>query len=475
MEQFLDVLASLRRGLAHHGLDARDVAIVHLYLADMTDFVRLNAHYRDFFGTVAPPARVCVGAPLGGGRRVLLDAGASRRDDDDDGRRVLHVQSRSHWAPTCVGPYAQARVAPRSGLVWLAGMVGLAPATMAHVDADRTAQLRHCWTHAAAVLDALGGALSDALGAVVLFDAAAAETEDDVVRECRRAIATRGAATNDDDDDDPRGGYEDEETRRAVEGDGGSTVAARPDDVASLIPLLVVRAPRLPVDSLAEVELVCATRRATACVGATTIDLEDDDDEDDEPSRAGPRWDCGRDRSSPPRRRRTTRAAGRVRCLRACCAVAWIVVDVVDDHDHDHVDVDPDDVSAAVARLVGRVARAAGLTDDYVAHARAYHRLGDDDDDRLATAIARGEGRPGAARGVPNRSAGRPDDDPAAGGRGREGVDQRVDDRRRQRRRVPERRRGVAGRAEPLAPRHRLQSVVVGDHAKDCCLEFGVN
>lgn len=43
-------------------------------------------------------------------------------------RDVLHVQSISHWAPSCIGPYSQAVKLP--GLVFLAGQIGLHPPTM---------------------------------------------------------------------------------------------------------------------------------------------------------------------------------------------------------------------------------------------------------------------------------------------------------------------------------------------------------
>lgn len=38
------------------------------------------------------------------------------------GRRVLHVQSISEWAPSCIGPYSQAT--RDAGLAFFAGQVG---------------------------------------------------------------------------------------------------------------------------------------------------------------------------------------------------------------------------------------------------------------------------------------------------------------------------------------------------------------
>ena len=43
-------------------------------------------------------------------------------------RHVLHVQSISAWAPSCIGPYSQACSA--HGIVHFAGQIGLDPPTM---------------------------------------------------------------------------------------------------------------------------------------------------------------------------------------------------------------------------------------------------------------------------------------------------------------------------------------------------------
>ena len=49
---------------------------------------------------------------------------------------ALHVQSLSHWAPACIGPYSQATFVPCWGLVFLAGQISLHPPTheLAHAD-----------------------------------------------------------------------------------------------------------------------------------------------------------------------------------------------------------------------------------------------------------------------------------------------------------------------------------------------------
>lgn len=53
-------------------------------------------------------------------------------------RRVLHVQSISEWAPSCIGPYSQALM--HCGLVHFAGQIPLDPGSMAVIQGDARAQ-----------------------------------------------------------------------------------------------------------------------------------------------------------------------------------------------------------------------------------------------------------------------------------------------------------------------------------------------
>ena len=78
-----------------------------------------------YFG-LNPPVRVCV-APerLGEGRRLVL---VCRGQTDCRDKRVLHVQSVSHWAPANIGPYSQGVRTARSLLT--AGSIGLLPGSM---------------------------------------------------------------------------------------------------------------------------------------------------------------------------------------------------------------------------------------------------------------------------------------------------------------------------------------------------------
>lgn len=61
-------------------------------------------------------------------QRLIRLMGLSGFGDAGMQRRVLHVQSISCWAPSCIGPYSQAVAS--AGLVFFAGQIGLHPPTM---------------------------------------------------------------------------------------------------------------------------------------------------------------------------------------------------------------------------------------------------------------------------------------------------------------------------------------------------------
>ena len=158
-----DVCAQLRAVLHAHGLAPAALLATTLLLRDMADFGAANAVYGGLFPAPLPPARVTVaaGAAVPPGCRLLLHATASRLAPER--RTGLHVQSRSHWAPANIGPYAQAislaAAADALALVFVAGQIPLVPATMALVAAAPAAAFRvqaqlalqHLWAVGAAV------------------------------------------------------------------------------------------------------------------------------------------------------------------------------------------------------------------------------------------------------------------------------------------------------------------------------------
>ena len=298
VEEAIAVLHLLHLALTRHGATAQDVLMVHLYLSEISHFALINAHYREFFGTLLPPSRSCVAVGKGmlpGGRRVLLDcmvqcgSGQYMRSNADEPyskaaqltttaslRQVLHVQSISYWAPVCVGPYSQVNTL-RSGLHFLAGQIGLVPVTMKLRD-TWPAQLEQCWTNVARVLDALdGGSLKNLLSCLVYVSEQVYSQSDawaTVESISRRNILTNssvvpGAVESMASLETLYGGYEDEETWREM-----TNEEVRSD---LSVPLLFVSIPEMPMGSLVEVEAVCSSQCASSSLHLKSFSHTQDD------------------------------------------------------------------------------------------------------------------------------------------------------------------------------------------------------
>lgn len=289
-----EIFQVLRKLLEQNGCTPRDVLFVHLYLIDMEHFSLLNSHYRSFFGVVLPPSRstIAVHAPLPGGRNVMLDVMVQCGSGDylranhvatpssnpytvsalaqshTRLRNVLHVQTISHWAPVCVGPYSQANTL-RDSLHFVSGQIGLEPATMKLIAPTWQGQLRQACVNLASVLDALDESrLDQALaGTVFLAESAVSKLPWGDIAEsiCREywannanvsvgAVESRFASLHTDQ-------YEDEETAKADRG-----TLPSPEQLSMICPVLVVSVSQMPVGALAEVETIVMTRRANECL-----------------------------------------------------------------------------------------------------------------------------------------------------------------------------------------------------------------
>jgi diphthine-ammonia ligase len=144
------------------GVSWGDALFVHLYVPAMAHFAAANAAYARFLPATNPPARATVqlapnpltamvvevllarcarwegGLPgvrtssssVEAKRLTCFDAiSATARRPGTGTRHVLHVQSISEWAPSCIGPYSQALA--HLGIVHFAGQIPLDPAAMA--------------------------------------------------------------------------------------------------------------------------------------------------------------------------------------------------------------------------------------------------------------------------------------------------------------------------------------------------------
>jgi len=103
------VLGKIESQLLGLGFGWENVLYIHLYIDDMNKFSEANETYVKFitqekcpFGV---PSRSTVEMPLieMGFSRAYIEVLVANNKD----KKVLHVQSISSWAPSCIGPYSQ--------------------------------------------------------------------------------------------------------------------------------------------------------------------------------------------------------------------------------------------------------------------------------------------------------------------------------------------------------------------------------
>ena len=117
---FEDLLYALQDLMESHGFCIRTQCVfVTLFVEDMSRFGELNAVYARHFPPVNPPSRATL-EKVGKGVSIQVQCSSKPRS-------VLHVQSLSRWAPSCIGPYSQA--VSCGGLVRYSGQIALAPET----------------------------------------------------------------------------------------------------------------------------------------------------------------------------------------------------------------------------------------------------------------------------------------------------------------------------------------------------------
>ncbi|XWS64763.1 hypothetical protein CRYUN_Cryun05aG0031400 [Craigia yunnanensis] len=133
------------------GFGWEHVLYIHLYISDMNQFTLANETYVRFitqdkcpFGV---PSRSTIELPLiqaGLGRAYIEVLVAN-----DQSKRVLHVQSISCWAPSCIGPYSQATL--HKEILHMAGQLGLDPPTMTLSGGGTTAELEQALQNSEAI------------------------------------------------------------------------------------------------------------------------------------------------------------------------------------------------------------------------------------------------------------------------------------------------------------------------------------
>ena len=261
--------------LRENGLDWGDVALVQLYVRDMSHFSAVNEAYTRVVPSTQPPARACVQLPLPEDTPVALDVLVGVGSTGSP-RKSLHVQSLSCWAPACIGPYAQA--VTHLGLTHMAGVIGMVPATLDIIRGDAgtdtgTTEARRAWRSAAAVARVTGSTLGrDCLSCTMYAAAAHGDGDIRIASDEVFAEVMRGEGWQDDVDvpggpnaaqagvsRGPSGVHRngaDSRSSMAVAGDGSGFGASEPRRW-SWDPLVThVTVPGLPKDARVEVQPV---------------------------------------------------------------------------------------------------------------------------------------------------------------------------------------------------------------------------
>jgi len=102
-------LSAIDNQLKEEGLGWVNVLYVHLYISNMKEFGLANEAYVSFITEkkcyLGVPSRSTIELPL-----VQVGLGKAYVEvlvSSELKKRVLHVQSISCWAPSCIGPYSQ--------------------------------------------------------------------------------------------------------------------------------------------------------------------------------------------------------------------------------------------------------------------------------------------------------------------------------------------------------------------------------
>lgn len=160
----LTAMDSLKEFLSGHNLAMEDIVSISLYVGDMSSYATINKVYNNYY-EINPPVRVCVEADLP--RNVVLqidcqgyvktESDAQEGQKSSKGKKNLHVQALSHWAPANIGPYSQAVMI--SNKLYMAGIVPLVPATLQPVLGGIAVQSMLALTHIQSVMSAIAPAV----------------------------------------------------------------------------------------------------------------------------------------------------------------------------------------------------------------------------------------------------------------------------------------------------------------------------
>ena len=173
-EQLDGALLFMLSQLASRGFSASELLSVSLSLPSMAAFASCNAAYAQHMPASSPPSRCTVQLPS---PSLLCDGIGSSVPSHL--RSSLHVQSLSHWAPACIGPYSQS--ASCSILLFQAGQIALRPFTM-RIETAGAQEVQAVMRNCEAVLTARRSGLQSCITTAVWLATDDAEVEREVLQ-----------------------------------------------------------------------------------------------------------------------------------------------------------------------------------------------------------------------------------------------------------------------------------------------------
>ncbi|KAI3995721.1 hypothetical protein MKX01_020794 [Papaver californicum] len=168
-EDLVGALKKIESQLIKDGLGWLNVLYIHLYVADMNEFALANETYVSFITeekcSLGVPSRSTVELPL-----MQVSLGRAYVEvlvANDQSKRVLHVQSISCWAPSCIGPYSQATL--HKEVLYMAGQLGLDPPTMKLCGGGSTAEMEQALENSEAVAESFNCSITSSAILFVIY------------------------------------------------------------------------------------------------------------------------------------------------------------------------------------------------------------------------------------------------------------------------------------------------------------------
>ncbi|XP_020250608.1 diphthine--ammonia ligase isoform X2 [Asparagus officinalis] len=179
-EDLTTVLRRIESQLSKDGFDWANVLYIHLYISDMKQFALANEVYVRFITEkkchLGVPSRSTVELPLHQAR--LGNAYVEVLVANDQSKRVLHVQSISCWAPSCIGPYSQATL--HKEVLYMAGQLGLDPPTMTLCAGGAVAEMEKALENSEAVANCFNSSISSSAIIFVIYCSASLSSSEKI-------------------------------------------------------------------------------------------------------------------------------------------------------------------------------------------------------------------------------------------------------------------------------------------------------